>query len=167
MSCRSVNGASDKEYCGSAIDMKSSPSKYRPDELVFDGKGYVTPLQSGTISILDFVDRDIASLPRQPQYPSAVKVRERRSAPSATDSRGNHSLLFGTLLWIILLFTVGALLLWSLFLAHQIVTPELPPLPTGVVPFGPITLLSFSIYAVGGLTAGVFFALWWLRSSQN
>lgn len=137
------------------------------DKLIFDGKGYRTPLQSDSRIALDFLRRDIAALSRAPQY------RPRRTQPSSprpkplTSTEGSRSLVLVAVGWAIGLTCGTALLLWGLYWLHCTVTPALPALPTGIVPFGPMSLVSFSVYAFGGLFAGIGLMYWWLRSSQN
>jgi len=136
----------------------------KSDELIFDGKGYVTPLQSAG---LEFLRRDISALPRAPQYPKLQKKPFAPRPPLKTSPKGERSLSLQLTSIALLTFCGFTALLYTLFFITGTIKSPIEPLETGIEPVSGMTVVIFAIYAFGGLFTGVGVCYWWVRSTQN
>ncbi|MGI8907459.1 MAG: hypothetical protein ACR2IE_13320 [Candidatus Sumerlaeaceae bacterium] len=134
--------------------------------LVHDGRGFRTPLQECGANSLAFLQREIAALPRRPQYPKQ-KLRQLHQPRPAPTSHPVRSGIVTSLHWLLASLIVGVIVFSGLATLGRLLSPELSPLPTGVAPFGPKLLLTFALYAGTGCSAGAGLMYWLLRSSQN
>jgi hypothetical protein len=76
-------------------------------------------------------------------------------------------MLVGWLQWLVVVIIVGYVAFHALAWLGARVSPELTPLPTGIVPFGPRVIFTFGLYAMCGCMAGASVGYWMLRASQN